>query len=157
MIYKNYTVPETITDLFIHLSKVLNVYNLNIADFDYTGNKEHILLDIHRPENFKYEDRLRAIIDYGNYCCDRTNTPVKLLHFSRTLSYIKKFNIDRKKVMVIPNPADSSYFLPKREKLDNPFTFLSIALLRPEKRLDLLIKAFAKLHKNIHNIAYLGH
>jgi len=65
---------------------------------------------------------------------------------------IKKFNIDRKKVMVIPNPADSSYFLPKREKLDNPFTFLSIALLRSEKRLDLLIKAFAKLHKIIPNI-----
>ena len=53
---------------------------------------------------------------------------------------------------VIPNPADSSYFLPKREKLDNPFTFLSIALLRSEKRLDLLIKAFAKLHKIIPNI-----
>ena len=42
--------------------------------------------------------------------------------------------------------------MPKREKLDNPFNFLSIALLRSEKRLDLLIKAFAKLHKIIPNI-----
>ena len=42
--------------------------------------------------------------------------------------------------------------LPKRRKLDGPFTFISIALLRPEKRLDLLIKAFSMLSKQIPNI-----
>ena len=48
--------------------------------------------------------------------------------------------------------AKKAFTAAKREKLDNPFTFLSIALLRSEKRLDLLIKAFAKLHKIIPNI-----
>ena len=38
MIYKKYIVPEPNPNLFIHLSKVLNVYNLNIADFDYIYN-----------------------------------------------------------------------------------------------------------------------
>ena len=38
MIYKKYIAPEPNPDLFIHLSKVLNVYNLNIADFDYIYN-----------------------------------------------------------------------------------------------------------------------
>ena len=73
-----------------------------IADLNYTGNKEHILLDIHRPENFKYEERLRSIIDYGNYCSKTTNTPVKLLQFNRTLSYIKKFNINLGNIELIP-------------------------------------------------------
>jgi len=54
--------------------------------------------------------------------------------------------------VLIPNPADTEYFLPKRRKLDGPFTFISIALLRPEKRLDLLIKAFSMLSKQIPNI-----
>jgi UDP-N-acetylglucosamine 2-epimerase (non-hydrolysing) len=99
--YKNNILKENISEDRIHVTGNTIIEPLrDIADFDYTGNKEHILLDIHRPENFKYEDRLRAIIDYGNYCCDRTNTPVKLLHFSRTLSYIKKFNIDLGKIQL---------------------------------------------------------
>ena len=32
MIYKKYIAPDPNPDLFIHLSKVLNVYNLNISD-----------------------------------------------------------------------------------------------------------------------------
>ena len=65
---------------------------------------------------------------------------------------IDKFNVDRKKVLVIPNPADTKYFLPKRSNGDGAFTFVSIALLRHEKRLDLLIKAFNKLSKHIPNV-----
>ena len=104
--YKNNILKENISEDRIHVTGNTIIEPLrDIADFDYTGNKEHILLDIHRPENFKYEDRLRAIIDYGNYCCDRTNTPVKLLHFSRTLSYIKKFNIDPKETVFIEDIA----------------------------------------------------
>ena len=38
MIYKKYIVSEPDPNLFIHLSKVLNVYNLNISDFDYIYN-----------------------------------------------------------------------------------------------------------------------
>ena len=38
MIYKKYIVPEPNSYLFIHLSKVLNVYKLNVGDFDYIYN-----------------------------------------------------------------------------------------------------------------------
>ena len=65
---------------------------------------------------------------------------------------INNFNIENKKILLIPNPADTKYFLPKRNKEGDTFTFISIALLRPEKRLDILIKAFAILFKQIPNI-----
>ena len=101
--YKNNILKENISEDRIHVVGNTIIEPLrDIADFNYTGNKEHILLDIHRPENFKYENRLRSIIDYGNYCYDRTNTPVKLLQFNRTLSYIKKFNIDLGNIQLIP-------------------------------------------------------
>jgi len=52
-----------------------------------------ILLDIHRPENFKYKDRLTNILDYANYCSKRYKLPVKMLSFKRTQEHITKFNI----------------------------------------------------------------
>jgi glycosyltransferase involved in cell wall biosynthesis len=82
------------------------------------------------------------------------NYSSKIIATSEVLknNIIDKFNVDNKKVILIPNPADTEYFLPKRRKLDGPFTFISVALLRPEKRLDLLIKAFSMLSKEIPNI-----
>ena len=82
------------------------------------------------------------------------NYSSKIIATSEVLksNIIDKFNIDSEKVVLIPNPADTECFLPKRRKLDGPFTFISIALLRPEKRLDLLIKAFSMLSKQIPNI-----
>tara|TARA_B110000438_G_C15792260_1_gene641270 strand:- start:830 stop:1993 length:1164 start_codon:yes stop_codon:yes gene_type:complete len=79
----------------------------------------------------------------------------KIIATSDALSsnIIDKFNIDRKKVVLIPNPADTKYFLPKKKRTDRPFTFISIALLRNEKRLDILIKAFSQLSIHIPNIA----
>tara|TARA_Y100000310_G_scaffold301781_1_gene338550 strand:+ start:3469 stop:4545 length:1077 start_codon:yes stop_codon:yes gene_type:complete len=64
-----------------------------IADLNYCGTKEHILLDIHRPENFKNKDRMHAIMDYANYCAQRTNKTVKMLRFGRTADAISEFKI----------------------------------------------------------------
>ena len=101
--YKNNLLKENISEDRIHVVGNTIIEPLRgIADASYKGNKKHILLDIHRPENFKYEDRLRSIINYGNYCYNNTNTPVKLLQFNRTLSYIKKFNIDLGNIELIP-------------------------------------------------------
>lgn len=72
-----------------------------IADLFYLGNKKHILLDIHRPENFKYKDRLEIIIKFSNFCIEQTQTPVKLLKFNRTLEYLNKFNINLGKIETI--------------------------------------------------------
>ena len=56
-----------------------------------------------------------------------------------------EFNISDEKIVLIPNPADVQSFSLRTENIEGPFTFIAIALLRHEKRLDILIKAFAKL------------
>ena len=53
-----------------------------------------ILLDIHRPENYKYKSRMENIIKYANICNKKYNIPVKMLKFYGTCKYLNKFNID---------------------------------------------------------------
>ena len=60
-----------------------------------------------------------------------------------------EFNISDKKIVLIPNPADVQSFSLRTENTEGPFTFIAIALLRREKRLDILINAFAKLIENM--------
>ena len=50
-----------------------------------------ILLDIHRPENFKYKNRMEHIIQYANLCIEKYGIPVKMLNFGRTVKYIKTY------------------------------------------------------------------
>lgn len=54
----------------------------------------HILLDIHRPENFKHKHRLENIIEFAAFCKYMYGLPVKLLNFKRTMNHLKKFKID---------------------------------------------------------------
>jgi glycosyltransferase involved in cell wall biosynthesis len=56
-----------------------------------------------------------------------------------------EFNISDEKIVLIPNPADVQSFSLRTENIEGPFTFIAIALLRQEKRLDILINAFARL------------
>ena len=42
-----------------------------------------ILLDIHRPENFKYPLRLQNIFKFANMCIKKYKIPVKMLYFKR--------------------------------------------------------------------------
>lgn len=65
-----------------------------IADFSYKGTKKHILLDIHRPENFNCSKRLQSILDFANLCKRKTNTPVKMLKFGRTMTAINNFDLN---------------------------------------------------------------
>lgn len=64
--------------------------------------KDMILLDIHRPENFNYSNRLRKIIELGNLCIDTYNLPVKVLYFKRLKDCLVKDNIDLGKIEMIP-------------------------------------------------------
>ena len=58
---------------------------------------DRIILDIHRPENFKYKNRLENILRYTNDMGRKYGLPVFMLGFKRTLDYIKEFNIDLSK------------------------------------------------------------
>lgn len=64
--------------------------------------KNMILLDIHRPENFKYAHRLRVIFDFANKCIEKYNIPVKLLYFKRLTDEIEKNGLDLGKIEMVP-------------------------------------------------------
>jgi UDP-N-acetylglucosamine 2-epimerase len=62
---------------------------------------DRIILDIHRPENFQYKERLENIIQYSTKMSELYNLPVYLLGFKRTLEKIKDFNIELNGIQVI--------------------------------------------------------
>ena len=64
--------------------------------------KDMILMDIHRPENFKYEDRLKSALLFGNECIKRYGLPVKLLYFKRLDDAIKNWGLDLGNIEMIP-------------------------------------------------------
>jgi len=55
--------------------------------------EDFILMDIHRPENFKYKDRLINIFEFANFCTGYFGVHVKALKFGRTMLAINSFNI----------------------------------------------------------------
>lgn len=60
-----------------------------------------ILMDIHRPENFNYVERLRNVFKFGNECIERYNIPVKLLYFKRLKDMIVEHDLDLGKIEMI--------------------------------------------------------
>jgi UDP-N-acetylglucosamine 2-epimerase (non-hydrolysing) len=74
---------------------------LKIADLNYVGKKTHILLDIHRPENFKDKQRLERIIKFSNLCIEKTGKPVKMINFPRTRKQLEEYKIDMGNVETI--------------------------------------------------------
>ena len=74
----------------------------NIANLEYKGEQTHILLDIHRPENFKYVPRMKNIIKFANQVHSTTGKKVKMLDFGRTTKVIKENNIELGNIEIIP-------------------------------------------------------
>lgn len=72
-----------------------------IVDLQHQSKKQHIILDIHRPENFKYKERMISIVNFANLCIEKTNKPVYMIKFPRTLKCIQDFNIDLGKIQLI--------------------------------------------------------
>jgi UDP-N-acetylglucosamine 2-epimerase len=60
-----------------------------------------IILDIHRPENFKYKNRLKNIITYANKMGNMNDLPVYMLGFPRTIKMLEEFNISVGDIKVI--------------------------------------------------------
>lgn len=59
------------------------------------GSREskHILVDIHRPENFRDKSRMERIISYLSLLQKETNLPLLWLNFPRTMSLLEEFGI----------------------------------------------------------------
>jgi len=71
--------------------------------------KDMILLDCHRPENFKYKDRLQNIIRFANQCATRYQLPVKMLYFKRLQDALTMYQIDLGAIEMIPLLAYKDY------------------------------------------------
>ena len=72
---------------------------------------ELILVDVHRPENFKYKTRLDNIIKYANECGIKYELPVKMLKFGRTFKYIEEFDIDIGNIEIVDLMAYKQYII----------------------------------------------
>lgn len=111
--YKQQIMKENITEnVFVvgnTIVEPLHLFRDSITNV--SKRNDMILMDVHRPENFKYADRLKNIIEFGNKCIERYNVPVKLLYFKRLRDALDKYNIDLGKIEMVP-------LLPYKEYLE---------------------------------------
>jgi len=54
---------------------------------------EHILVDIHRPENFLYKERMKNLLDYLSYYKKTYDYTILFLNFPRTVKKLKEFGL----------------------------------------------------------------
>ena len=71
--------------------------------------KDMILLDCHRPENFKYKDRLQNIITFANECAVRYQLPIKMLYFKRLQDALTAYQIELGAIEMVPLMAYKEY------------------------------------------------
>jgi UDP-N-acetylglucosamine 2-epimerase len=99
--YKQKALKENIKDesIFVVGNTIVEVVKKYKPNETKKNNK--IILDIHRPENFKYKDRLENIIKYANYASKQFDLPIFMLGFNRTLNFIKEYDINLGDIQVI--------------------------------------------------------
>jgi len=110
--YKQKAIKEGISpeNIFVVGNTIVEVANKIRKDLYWTPKGyNHILLDIHRPENFKDKNRLENIIEFANDMSLIFNTKVMMLNFGRTSEMIKTFNIDLKDIEVVPLMSFKKY------------------------------------------------
>lgn len=69
----------------------------------------HIILDVHRPENFKDRNRLQNIINFANDMNFLLASPVKMLNFGRTEKMLQEYNINLGEIELIPLMSFKNY------------------------------------------------
>ena len=85
--------------------------------FQRQKTNDFILMDIHRPENFKYKHRLENIIKFAQRCHQETGFSVKMLNFKRTMSYIKNFDINMLGIDVVELMSYKNYLKSQYDSL----------------------------------------
>jgi UDP-N-acetylglucosamine 2-epimerase len=70
-----------------------------------------ILVDIHRPENFKSQERMENILTYANKCANTYGLPVKMLKFPGTSKSVEEFQLDLGLVEMIDLLSYKKYLL----------------------------------------------
>jgi len=109
--YKSNLIKENLPleNIFVVGNTIVEPALQIIKKIDLTLPKKHLLLDIHRPENFKYKERLKNILIYANECGEKYKLPVYMLDFKRTSQYIKKWNLNTKNIKTIDLMSFGNY------------------------------------------------
>ena len=92
---KQLQMENIVKNVFVVGNTIVEPFNI-FREQIFTNPKKNniILMDIHRPENFKYKERLESILYFGNLCIKKFNIPIKLLYFKRLKDSIDKYNLD---------------------------------------------------------------
>jgi len=94
--YKNHLLKENINNnIYVvgnTIVEICNKFKTTIISTPKLNNM--ILIDIHRPENFKYENRLKNIIEFGNLCYIKYGLKIKMLKFFGTCKFLNEYKID---------------------------------------------------------------
>lgn len=94
--YKQNCLKENITNdkVYVVGNTIVEVCNkLKTNIFSKPKKKDFILMDIHRPENFNFKDRMMNILNMASRFSFIYGVPVKMLRFPRTISKIKEFDL----------------------------------------------------------------
>jgi len=93
--YKQKAIKENIDSdsIFVVGNTIVEVVKL-IQEKLKNEKNNFILLDIHRPENFKFKNRMSNIFEYCKLVSEKYGVKVKMLSFNRTLNFLSDFNID---------------------------------------------------------------
>jgi UDP-N-acetylglucosamine 2-epimerase (non-hydrolysing) len=90
--YKKHLLREGISDDKIHVIGNTIVEVINNMELPKNEPRQ-ILIDIHRPENFKYRHRLENLLEYIRIYKQKYNCECLFLNFPRTVQYLKEFNL----------------------------------------------------------------
>lgn len=101
--YKNNLIKENLPAKNIYIvGNTINGTCLNNFDLrNKIKDENFILVDIHRPENFKCKIRMSNIIHLVRFCSDQFGVVPYMLNFPRTMEYIKKFKINLNGINVV--------------------------------------------------------
>lgn len=100
--YKNNLIKEGISKESIYVTGNTIVEVIKKIKFQNRKKNNSVLLDIHRPENFKYKNRMLNLMNYCELCYKKYNMQVYMLDFPRTTEYIKTHGIETKNIKLIP-------------------------------------------------------
>ena len=115
-----------------------------------------LLKETYLPKEVKSNDTWKAF-EKENYCfenCDAITTPSEDLKSK----IIALYNIQPKKIFVIPNLVDSNHFKPYKNEIKNKigFKILHVGRFERPKGVETLTKAFIKIAKKYHDVTLIN-
>ncbi len=110
--YKRFLEMENIRkNVYVVGNTIVEVAAKVRDDIFATGLKREdmILIDIHRPENFKYRERMEKVIEIGNHMATKYSLPVKILYFKRLEDNLKEWGLSLGAIEMIPLMSYKKY------------------------------------------------